>query len=351
MDNSNQTGHQNFLPDMCRAKNVLYITLSAQLLAIILAFNTAFISGDFWSALSMNALFILWVAFASAAIFCALKHRINRWEPLKISLFMFFTINLITLFITWVVVSLLPLLALFAELTQNHLSFYIKNVGISVVVSTVLLRFLFIQSQWQQQTKAEAEARLDALQARIRPHFLFNSLNTIASLTRVDPPLAETLTENLAELFRANMQTSKRLVPFKQELTLVQQYLNIEQTRLGNRLTVQIDVDAIPDNALIPPLSLQPLIENAVYHGIEPSDNGGTLALIGRRDKRTLTLTIKNPLSDTQPTAARSGNNMAIENIRLRMQSCFPEQSQLLISASEQEFQTLLKFPYQTEQA
>lgn len=275
MDKSTQTGQQHFLPDMCRAKNVLYITLSAQLLAIVLSLNTAYISGDFWSALSWNALFILWVAFACVSIFCTFKKQINQWPALKISLFMFLTINLATLFITWLVTPFLPPLGLLAVTTADNMSVYAKNTGISVIVSTVLLRFLFIQLQWQQQTKAEAEARLDALQARIRPHFLFNSLNTIASLTRVDPPLAETLTEDLSELFRANMQNSTRLVPFKQELALVQQYLNIEQTRLGERLTTHINLSDIPDNALIPPLSLQPLIESAVYHGIEPAEEGG----------------------------------------------------------------------------
>jgi two-component system sensor histidine kinase AlgZ len=254
MDKSTPSHQHYFLPDMCRAKNVLYITLIAQLLANILALNTAFISGNFWPALSWNALFILWVSFTCAVIFCVFKKQINQWPATKISLVMFVTINITTVFITWLVVSVLPQLSLFVEPEQSQMSSYLKNTGISVVVSTVLLRFLYIQFQWQQQTKAESEARLDALQARIRPHFLFNSLNTIASLTLVDPPLAETLTEDLSELFRANMHTSKRLVPFKQELTLVQQYLNIEQTRLGTRLTTDINVSAIPDNALIPPL-------------------------------------------------------------------------------------------------
>ncbi|ORU92648.1 MAG: signal transduction protein [Cycloclasticus sp. symbiont of Bathymodiolus heckerae] len=348
MDKSSLTGQQYFLPDMCRASNVLYLTLVAQLLAIILALNTSFLSGDFWAALSLNALFILWVAFTCAAIFCAFKKRINNWPALQISLFMFLTINLATLLMTWLISSLLPQLELFSTPAEGSMSVYIRNTGISIIFSSILLRFLYIQFQWRKQTHAEAEARLDALQARIRPHFLFNSLNTIASLTRIDPPLAETLTEDLAELFRANMQASKRLVPFKQECTLVQQYLNIEQTRLGNRLTVTMDVSDIPDDALIPPLSIQPIIENAVYHGIEPAEKGGKLEITGRIEKNIITLLIKNPLDDTRASNNRPGNNMAIENIRLRMESCFPDQSTLLISASDLEFQTQLKFPYQT---
>jgi len=348
MEKDYLTDQSYFLPDMCRAKNVLYLTLIAQLLAIILALNTSFISGDFWNALSLNALFILWVGFTCASIFCVFKHRINHYSPTHICALMFITINLTTFFITWVISSLLPQLDLFMAPNQSHMSIYIRNTGISIIFSLILLRFLYIQFQWRKQSKAEADAQLDALQARIRPHFLFNSLNTIASLTRLNPPLAETLTEDLSELFRANIQTSKRLVPFKQELTLVQQYLNIEQTRLGERLIIEINVTAIPDDALIPPLSIQPIIENAVYHGIEPSEKGGILNIIGKIDKNIITLLVSNPINHNQPASARSGNNMAINNIRLRMAQCFPDQSKLLISSSAEVFQTQLTFPYQT---
>ncbi len=348
MEKDYLTDPSYFLPDMCRAKNVLYLTLIAQLLAIILALNTSFFSGDFWSALSLNALFILWVGFTCASIFCVFKRRINRYSPSHICTLMFITINLTTFFITWVSSSLLPQLDLFMAPSQSHMNIYIRNVGISIIFSLILLRFLYIQFQWRKQSKAEADAQIDALQARIRPHFLFNSLNTIASLTRLNPTLAETLTEDLSELFRANIQTSKRLVPFKQELTLVQQYLHIEQTRLGKRLSIETDVTAIPDNALIPPLSLQPIIENAVYHGIEPSEKGGTLNIIGKMDKNMITLLVSNPINDSQAANTRTGNNMAINNIRLRMAQCFPDQSKLLVSSSDGEFQTQLKFPYQT---
>ena len=348
MDKSSLTQQAYFLPDMCLAKNVLYLTLISQLLAIILALNTSFISGDFWVALSLNALFILWVAFTCAAIFCALKEKINRCSSTQICLLMFLTINLTTLFITWVISFLLPQLDLFASSPNSYLSIYLRNTGISIIFSLILLRFLYIQFQWRRQIKAEADAQLDALQARIRPHFLFNSLNTIASLTRIDPPLAESLTEDLAELFRANMQTSKRLIPFSQELAFIQQYLNIEQTRLGDRLTIRLDISNIPSDALIPPLSIQPIIENAVYHGIETVGDGGELNISGSMEKSIIRLLVKNPIGNEHASKERGGNKMALHNIRLRMEQCFPGQSQLLVSSSDLEFQTQLKFPYQT---
>lgn len=347
MDKSSLTYQAYFLPDMCRAKNVLYLTLVSQLLAIILALNTSFISGDFWASLSLIALFILWVAFTCAAIFCAFKQQLNRCSATTITLVIFLTINLATLLITWVISSLLPQLDLFMLPSSGNMSVYLRNVGISIIFSLILLRFLYIQFQWRKQAQAEADAQLDALQARIRPHFLFNSLNTIASLTRIDPPLAESLTEDLSELFRANMQTSKRLIAFKQELALIQQYLNIEQNRLGSRLTISIDTSTIPDDALIPPLSIQPIIENAVYHGIESTAEGGVLSISGKMKKNIISLLVKNPINDEHSSNGRPGNNMAINNIRLRMEQCFPDQSQLLISSSGLEFQTQLTFPYQ----
>lgn len=350
MDTRSPTHQQYFLPNMCRAKNVLYLTLISQLLAITLALNTSFLSGDFWNSLSLNALFILWVAFICAAIFCTFKRQINRWSAINISLFMFLSINLTTLLLTWLITSLLPQLEFFPTHVPGNINIYLRNTGISLIFSAVLLRFLYIQFQWRKQTQAEAEAKLDALQARIHPHFLFNSLNTIASLTRIDPPLAESLIEDLSELFRANMQTNARLVAFKDEFELVRQYLNIEQNRLGTRLAINIKLNDIPPDALVPPLSIQPLVENAIYHGIEPSELGGELSIIGSFNKNIITLTIKNPISPEATDSSHTSNHIAVENIRLRMQNCFPEQSSLSISASGLEFLSQLKFPYQTHQ-
>ncbi|PCI72450.1 MAG: signal transduction protein [Piscirickettsiaceae bacterium] len=340
---------QHFLPDFCRADIVLYITLITQLLAIILALSTSYHTGGFWAALSFNALFILWVAFTSAAALCFFKQTINSWTPLTVSLFTFFIINFFTLITTWLVSFLLPELGLFPTFGSGHFSIYIKNLIVSSIIAIIVLRYLYIQYQWKKQATAQAEAKLDALQARIRPHFLFNSLNTIASLTREDPALAESLIEDLAELFRANMNSSQRLLPFEQECELTRQYLNIEQSRLGERLRIHWDVEAIPADAHIPPLSLQPLVENSVYHGIERSPEGGTLEILGSIRKNMITLIIRNPMSTSTSDNTREGNKIAVDNIRLRLQSCFPGQSKLLISVADGYFQTQIMFPYQTQ--
>lgn len=346
MNDNAQIEQQHFLPDFCRADIVLYITLITQLFAIVLALSTSYLTGEFWPALSFNSLFILWVAFTCAAFLCAYKKKMLHWSPINVSLFTFFIIVTFTLLSTWLVYSLLPDIGLFPSLNSGHFSVYIKNVIISSIIAIILLRYLYIQHQWKKQTTAQADAKLDALQARIRPHFLFNSLNTIASLTRENPVLAESLTEDLSELFRANINSSQRLISFQQECEFTQQYLNIEQSRLGDRLRIQWDIQSIPSNASIPPLSLQPLVENSVYHGIELSPKGGELTITGTLRKQMITLIIKNPMSSDTSHSTRDGNKVAVENIRLRLQSCFPDQAKLLISSSDGYFQTQVTFPY-----
>lgn len=142
---------------------------------------------------------------------------------------------------------------------------------------------------------ALTEARLQALQARIRPHFLFNSINAVLSLMRQDPRRAEQVIEDLAEMFRVLMADNRQLTPFAQEIELAKQYLNIEQLRLGDRLRVEWDIADFPGEALIPPLVLQPLLENAVYHGIEPRVEPGLITIRLRLEGDRVRVVLRNP--------------------------------------------------------
>ena len=164
---------------------------------------------------------------------------------------------------------------------------------------------------------AVAEARLQALTARIRPHFLFNSLNAVLSLIRSEPKRAETALEELAELFRALMRDHRDLLPLADEIALCRKYLNLEKLRLGERLNVEWEISDVPADLLIPPLMLQPLLENAVYHGIEPSDEVGTLSIRFARDGDELHIDLANPCPGGN--ASQAGNRMALANIRERL--------------------------------
>ena len=164
---------------------------------------------------------------------------------------------------------------------------------------------------------ALAEARLQALTARIRPHFLFNSLNAVLSLIRAEPRRAETALEELADLFRALMRDHRELVPLADEIALCRQYLDLEKLRLGDRLNVEWEIADVPTDVKVPPLMLQPLLENAVYHGIEPSSEAGTIRIRFARNRHELLIDLINPCA--RGDQARSGNRMALTNIRERL--------------------------------
>jgi len=193
---------------------------------------------------------------------------------------------------------------------------------------------------------AIADARIQALQARIRPHFLYNSINAVISLIRTEPRRAERALEDMADLFRVLMSDNRTLAPIAEEVELARQYLAIESLRLGERLRVSWRIDAMPADALVPPLMLQPLVENAVYHGIEPSPDGGEVAIDIRREGPQLVLTLVNPV----PGAGRSpaGNRMAIANIRERLQLHFDAEAAMKSEVVDGSYRVTIRMPYLT---
>lgn len=164
---------------------------------------------------------------------------------------------------------------------------------------------------------ALAEARLMALTARIRPHFLFNSLNGILGIIRSDPRRAEKALEELAELFRALMHDPRELVPLSEEIALCRQYIELEKLRLGDRIRVSWDIEQCPPDALVPPLMLQPLLENAVYHGIEPASEPGTISIKLLHSGNSIVIAMSNPHENQN--GRTTGNHMALANIRERL--------------------------------
>ncbi|MCL2075755.1 MAG: histidine kinase [Betaproteobacteria bacterium] len=187
------------------------------------------------------------------------------------------------------------------------------------------------------------EARLSALNARIRPHFFFNALNTVLALMRSDPKNAENVLENLAELFRSLLKTPRELVPLSEEIALGRRYLEIEKLRLGERLRVFWEVEALPEDMRVPPLILQPLLENAVYHGVEPSDKGGEIrvriSLSG--DFFQLEITNSAVSADRNP----SGNHMALDNIRQRLDLYYDMEARLERHATNDRYQVRIILP------
>ncbi len=191
------------------------------------------------------------------------------------------------------------------------------------------------------------EARLQALQARIRPHFLFNSINAVLSLVRTQPKRAETALQDMADLFRVLMRDNRDLAPLADEVELCRQYLELEQLRLGERLQVDWNVKSMPGDALVPPLVLQPLLENAVYHGIEPSSAPGTVSINLFLSRGEVHAILKNPYRE-QVGRSRSGNKMALANVRERLALHFDAEASLESRVTKDGYEVHIRMPYRT---
>ncbi len=214
----------------------------------------------------------------------------------------------------------------------------------------VLLLLVYFRLRAQALTPARQGARLQALQARIRPHFLFNTLNAVLGIVRADPKRAETALEDMADLFRMAMNEPHELVGLTREIQLARQYLALEQMRIGDRLQVNWNIGELPGDALIPPLVLQPLLENAVYHGIEPRTAGGKIEVRIFREGKDLHIIISNPLPVGDATGTQ-GNKMALSNIRERLSLLFDVEAEYRVERSNETYCVNIRIPYQREQS
>lgn len=222
-------------------------------------------------------------------------------------------------------------------------TFMFKSVLAVAVVAVALFRYLHIRAQWASESLAEAEARVQALQARIRPHFLFNALNTIASLIPEQPEAAERATEDLADLFRAGMRRADQPLPLGEELELARKYLDMEQRRLGERLQLEWQVESLPVTAQVLPMTVQPLLENAVIHGIQGRPEGGRLKVFGRLEGDSVVITVSNPLATGSP---RPGHGMALANIRARLQLTYADRASLVTGEDGDRYYAVLSIPH-----
>jgi two-component system sensor histidine kinase AlgZ len=213
---------------------------------------------------------------------------------------------------------------------------------IAVVVTAIVLYYFNMRQRAL--SPALIEARLQALQARIRPHFLFNSINAVLSLMRSHPKRAETALEDMADLFRVLMADNRDLVPLAQEIALSRQYLALEKLRLDERLNIAWQIDNMPPDALIPPLVLQPLLENAVYHGIEPLPDGGEITINIHSDRDQVHLVLSNPYNAQKDRT--SGNKMALTNIQERLALHFDAEASMTSRMDNGRYEVHIVIPY-----
>src|SRR6267154_355089 len=334
--------HAFYLPDFCTSHATLAIVLIVELTAFVLTLARQSLAVDFWTDLVRTSMFLLWIGLAGAALLCAVRGPLARST---VAVGSAVVLALITALVATVSVCAYLIgrthmvidsggAALFPQAAGGFAG---RNVCIGLVVTGLALRYFYVAHEWRRSVELRAAARVHALQARIRPHFLFNSMNTIAALTRSDPALAEEAVQDLADLFRANLNEKRSSITLKEELEVARIYQRIEQLRLGERLHVIWDVTDLPMRALVPGLLLQPLLENAIYHGIEPRPTGGTVIVSGALDDDVIGLTVKNPLPEAGDSA-HSGNRIALANIRERMELLYPGRSSVEASRIGDEY-------------
>lgn len=338
-----------YLPDFCQPRAVLAIVLIAALLSFVLALARQSFDSSFWTDLARTSAYLLWTGLLCAGVLCVSRRwlasmPLPRATALALGL-MVGTVALVSEAVYWFGRLWADRLGIASSLfPQAHWSFLVPNLLIAGIVGALALRYFYVSSQWRQSVELEARARVNALQARIRPHFLFNSMNTIAALTRSDPGRAEEAIEDLADLFRASLGESRAKISLREELEVARIYQRIEQLRLGERLKVKWSVAQLPAKAVVPGLLLQPLLENAIGHGIEPLPEGGTIEVTGSVVEDTVVIEVANPVT-TVGKVARGGNRIALENIRQRLELLFPGRSAVEVQESTGRYLVRLRFP------
>lgn len=330
-----------FVPDLCRVRAVFLLLVTSELLVLVLAIVQADRGWIDWNYFGLLSLFVQWTTLTSAALICLLRTRLARMSVSGATT-------------TIVAIVLLDVLAfsLFADSVlhpQDGVAVWqgvAKKMLLALLIVLMVLRYFYLQHQWQQQREAEMQAHLASLQARIQPHFLFNSMNTIASLIAVNPERAEEAVLDLSELFRASLRTGDQLIPLSRELELCQRYLAIEALRLGDRLKLEWQIEEGLEQQAIPPLTLQPLVENAIYHGIQPRPDDGTVRIEAQAKGEFVYLLVQNPKPD-ENNRQHDGNRMALANIQSRLRALFGEPAVLKHSHQNDVYTVTLRLPRQ----
>jgi two-component system sensor histidine kinase AlgZ len=338
-----------YLPEFCAPRAVLGVVLIVELTALTLALARDNDRLGFWTDLARTSLFLIWIGLCAAGLLCVLRRRIEQTSVARGSAIVLAIMTGLIALISGVVLQLgrsemIGPDAIGGLFPEQPLPFLARNVAIGVIVTGIALRYFYVTHQWRRNVEMQALSRVHALQARIRPHFLFNSMNTIASLTRSDPAKAEEAVQDLADLFRATLSDKRSAITLEDELHVARIYVQIEKLRLGDRLEIIWNTGALPLDAIVPSLVIQPLLENAIYHGIEPRPAGGAVTVNGEFANRLITIVVRNPLPEG--AVVRQGNRLALANIRERLLLVYGEKATVKAGRFDDEYIVTLRFPY-----
>ena len=335
---------QAYLPDFCTAATLFVVVLIAELVAIVLALAAFETIDGFLIDLSKSSFFILWLALLSTALLCRLRGWLESTGKTRAFVLSFLLLLLLCLVVAELAWQLDRIFGKSLIIDDTHAGFIARTFAIAAIVIALTMRYLYVSSEWRRSIVLEAQSRISALQALIRPHFLFNSMNTIASLTRTDPRQAEEAVEDLSDLLRVTLRSSKDRTTLKEEFETTAIYQRIEKLRLGDRLKIRWDVSDLPMRASIPSLTIQPLIENAIYHGIELLPDGGEVLVTGQRNGDDLVISVSNPVA-VDARRKNDGNKMAMTNIQQRFELAYGSRASVDVEESADTYSVTLRFP------
>ncbi len=334
-----------FLPDFCSAPVVMNVVIIAEMFAFVTTLITRRISFSILEDLLLISLFVQWIAISSIAALCYTRRYLNRLPNVRALGMSYALLLLVTLLVSEAAIWVLYALGrISTPRPEWHLYFHIQNFTVSLLVNGLALRYILAKHELRQRTLSEARAKIQALQSRIRPHFVFNSLNIIASLTRNEPARAEAAIEDMADLFRMMLSEDEQLVPIKKEVDVAKKYLALETLRLDQRLHVEWDIGTFPRKAAVPVLTLQPLLENAVRHGIEALPTGGTVAVKLWEESGDIHIRVDNPY----PTKSKTRPDFpsrSLDNIRQRLQSHYGDAARLETRGENGQFSVTVVVP------
>jgi two-component system, LytTR family, sensor histidine kinase AlgZ len=329
------------LPNLCEYQALLLLFMASQLLVITFTLFKFGFAID-WVSFGMVTLYVQWQSVFSAVVLCKMRlylSRLPKHQAVAIAFSLLLAIGLgLAIAVQWYS----------APLNYGRFSwnFVLRNLVLSAIVIGVALRYLYVHQKMINREKSALLANLSALQARIKPHFLFNTMNSIASLITIAPDKAEKMVEDLAELLRASLRDDVVETSIADEWWLCERYLEIEQLRLGKRLTWSCDFSGLDVSLNIPHLGLQPIVENAIYHGIQPHPEGGYLHVSGESTADGwVTIRVENSQAKIyQMQRENRGNKMAINNIRHRIQQLYGDSAVLQLEDKEDQFLVTLRY-------
>lgn len=334
---------QAYLPDFRAPGTVLVVLLVAELVAIALTL-TSYEPGTFLTELSKMSMYVLWLALLGTGLLSLIRPWVENHGGAGAFVVCFVVLEIMCLMVAEMTWQITLKFGGSGIINDTHGRFILRTFAASSIIIALSMRYLYVASEWRRSIVLEAEARISALQALIRPHFLFNSMNTIASLIRSDPHQAEEAVEDLADLLRANLGAQKNRASLKQELEIAAIYQRMEKLRLGDRLRVRWDLSDLPMRAMIPSLTIQPLLENAIYHGIELLPDGGEVHVSGRIAGDSLEIKMSNPIARNEKRRV-GGNKMALQNIKQRFELAYGSKAKFDVHETDDSYSVSLVFP------